>query len=350
MKKLYKILFVYCSFVAYVDANELKNVGKKGTLDKNLHYIALSDTDMMRLSDPYIRNPDSLKSSNTTKESIDSNTSKNMDKTLEDVILNEGGKKIDTVVDLVTQQADQEVDLRDSKNKSGFMLGTQLILKKLEISQVISGFQELMSTTPSLNAGLILGYQFYFSKRFGFRLSGLIDAGSPATLKATKLKAIELTPAQTPGTGGGITAAKITPIEEVYQKYWPIKGSIELSLLLDFVATQKHVFGGLIGGGYELEWSVPVKGNAIVGENNTSALSKLVQKPQGVITSGLYPIVGLYYYYKKHQIGVNYRFAEYYLVSENNTRWDFDTGNGSLKTTTKFRPKQSITLYYIYRF
>lgn len=357
MKKLYTILFIHCSFVICMGANDLKTAKMKETWSKDLIYLAeREEVDMTQTFDPYkleknvVEKPDKSTQDSTDSKAPEKTEKRSVDKTLEDVILDESGKGVSKAIDFVTQQADQEVDLGDPKNKRGFILGTQLILKKLEISQVISGFQELMSTTPSLNAGLVLGYQFYFSKRFGFRLSGLIDAGSPATLKATKLKSIELTPASEASSTRDLTAAVITPIEEVYQKYWPIKASVELSLLLDFVVTKKHVFGGLVGGGYELEWSVPVKANASIGNDNASALSKLVQKPQGVITSGLYPVVGLYYYYKKHQLGINYRFAQYYLVSENNTKWDFNTGSEDLKTTTKFRPGQSITLYYLYRF
>ena len=335
MRRVYKVLCLLLAFTlgyAQVDSEKTE---------------AFVEPEKIKESpkEPELISPSELEKTGTNKIDTSKDTDK-VEKTIMDEIFKQGENQINHLVNTAKKNADQEIDLRDKKNKNGFVLGTQIILKKFEISQVISGFQKLTSTVPSLDAGLILGYQYYLAKNFGFRISGLIDAGSPAVLKAQTLQ-----PAQTssPSEATGANSIPATLIRGVYQKYWPVKGSVELSFLIDFYTSQKHVFGAMIGGGYEIEWGVLVNADASVG-TNTSGLTRLVQKPQNVITSGLYPLVGLYYYYRHHQLGINYRIGEFYLIKEKNNEWDFNLGNSTATTITKFRPLGSLTLYYLYRF
>lgn len=267
---------------------------------------------------------------------------------LRDVAVDKGGKELDKLVDNAKEEAKKDIDLRENKN--GFILGTAITLLELNSSQIIAGFEKLISTTPSLDAGLILGYQRYFTNVVGLRFSVMAETGARPRIKATKLQ-----PAiKTGASNNGANANNVIPstlIQNLNQTYIPLKANTELTLLLDFYTGEKHSVGMDVGVGYEIEWYILQKADASYSSSgNVSGLQKLTQKPQNILNSTIYPLIGLHYFYKKHQFGLTYKFGEYFFVKNGYKSWGFNTGSGSIEANTRFFTTQSLRLSYIYRF
>ncbi|RDU74226.1 hypothetical protein CQA57_02875 [Helicobacter anseris] len=268
---------------------------------------------------------------------------------VKDVAIDKGGKELDKLVDNAKESAKKDIDLKENKN--GFILGTGITLLELNSSQIIAGFEKLVSTTPSLDAGLILGYQGYFSEMIGLRFNVMVETGA-----RPRIKAIKLQPAIKTGTSsGGTSTANTTQsalIQDLNQTYIPLKASAELSFLLDFYTAQKHSVGMDVGVGYEIEWYIVQNAGASYSSSgNISGLQKLTQKPQNILNSTVYPLIGLHYYYKKHQFGITYKFGEYFFVKNGYKPWGFNIGGGnSIEANTRFFTTQSVRLSYIYRF
>lgn len=235
------------------------------------------------------------------------------------------------------RKANENNELSD---KSGFLLGVSMTLKNFSAQEIISGFNELSSKTPSLNGGLILGYQYYFNQHVGFRLSAMVNVGTQAFIKAQKL---------TPAYPSGSVPQTTTQIEDLYQSYIPIQGNVDIKLLATVYEKEVHSFGLSAGLGYAIDWYVVQKANADAG--TAGALENLLQKPNNILNQGLYPEIGIYYYYGSHQFEINYRFSEFSFLGDKFNNWIFNTGNNSnLDTQTRFLKTNEITLSYLYRF
>lgn len=235
------------------------------------------------------------------------------------------------------RKANENNELSD---KSGFLLGVSMTLKNFSAQEIISGFNELSSKTPSLNGGLILGYQYYFNQHVGFRLSAMVNVGTQAFIKAQKL---------TPAYPSGSVPQTTTQIEDLYQSYIPIQGNVDIKLLATVYEKEVHSFGLSAGLGYAIDWYVVQKASADAG--TAGALENLLQKPNNILNQGLYPEIGIYYYYGSHQFEINYRFSEFSFLGDKFNNWIFNTGNNSnLNTQTRFLKTNEIILSYLYRF
>ncbi len=230
-------------------------------------------------------------------------------------------KTLDGIIKQAINKNDDNEDLRISKN--GFILGTGVWLKKFTVNAIADSLSQLTAVTPSLNTGLILGYQFYMGKVLGVRISAMGQVGGPAN---ARIKAFKIVPAN---------QATTTSTQEYHRSYIPVSAGIEAALLLDLVTTQKHSFGIDGGIGYNAEWYIP--------NSDTSNINKLTTKPSILVNSGLYPFVGIHYYFKHHQFGVSYKFVEYALI--NKDIWDPASGYRAT-----LRLNAAIRITYLYRF
>lgn len=245
------------------------------------------------------------------------------------------------LIDEKTMEAVNKAKENNTLNdKSGFLLGVSMTLKNFNAQEIISGFQELSNKTPSLNGGIILGYQHYFNTYVGFRLSAMINVGTQAFIKAQKL---------TPAYPAGSVPQGTPVIQDLYQSYIPIQGGAELKLLATVYEKEEHSFGFAAGLGYKIDWYVVQKASADAG--TLGALQNLLQNPDNILNQGIYPEVGIYYYYGSHQFEITYRFSEFSLLGDKFNNWNFNTGgSSSLDTQTKFLKTDEITLSYLYRF
>lgn len=219
-------------------------------------------------------------------------------------------------------------------NKSGFVLGVSLGLKDFNVQQIISGFQELSSRTPSLNGGIVLGYQYFFNKYVGLRLTGMVNVGTQARIKATKILSTN--------------DAKPNPIQDLYQAYLPIEAGADLVVLATLYEKDKHAFGISAGFGYEADWYVVQKASS---QSTVEALTNLLQSPNSLVNQGIYPEFGIFYFYGSHQFEIAYRFAEFSFMGDQGKDWSFDLGgNKTANAKTTFLKTSSFILSYLYRF
>ena len=230
-------------------------------------------------------------------------------------------KTLDNLIKEATTKNGDNEDLRISKN--GFILGTGVWLKEFTVKAVADSLNRLTAETPSLNTGLILGYQFYMGKVLGVRISAMGQVGGSAD---AKIKASKIVPAN--------QATTRSP-QEYHQSYISVSAGVEAALLLDLVTTQKHSFGIDGGVGYNAEWYIP--------NSDKGNINKLITKPSILINSGLYPFVGIHYYFKNHQFGVSYKFVEYALTNK-------DIWHPASGYRATFRSNAAIRVTYLYRF
>lgn len=259
---------------------------------------------------------------------------------LKQVITTQVEKTLDKVTKEAKESTLKDADLQNPQNKSGFLLGTGLTLKELGFSQVIAGFESLAVKNPSLDVGLLLGYQYYGNQYFGFRISGMINTGGKAELKASVIRPAVKNNLQ----GNGRIPA--TLIRDVMQIYYPIKANADIKLLLDVYTNEKHSVGFSLGVGYEAEWLIAGQASAKV-EQAPNSLEKLTQKPNTLRDSAVYPTIGFHYYYGKHQFEIDYKFAEYSFGTSDS--WKFNAGESKIANTF-FSVKNTLAISYIYRF
>lgn len=262
---------------------------------------------------------------------------------LKQVITTQVEKTLDKVTKEAKESTLKDADLQDPQNKSGFLLGTGLTLKELGFSQVIAGFESLVVKNPSLDVGLLLGYQYYGNQYFGFRISGMINTGGKAELKAPTIRPASKTNQTALQESNKISA---TLIRDVMQIYYPIKANADIKLLLDVYTNEKHSVGFSLGVGYEAEWLIAGQASAKV-EQAPNGLEKLTQKPNTLRDSAVYPTIGFHYYYGKHQFEIDYKFAEYSFGTSDS--WKFNAGESKIANTF-FSVKNTLAISYIYRF
>ncbi|RDU69727.1 hypothetical protein [Helicobacter brantae] len=248
--------------------------------------------------------------------------------------------KLAQYIDEETAEAIKKANENDELgNKSGFVLGVSLGLKSFDAQQIISGFQELSSRTPSLNGGIVLGYQYFFNKYVGIRLTGTANVGTQARIKAQTL---------TPAYLAGQVPYDKTREVDLYQSYLPIQAGADLVFLASVYEKGKHAFGLSAGFGYEADWYVVQKASS---QSTFDALTNLFQKPNSLITQGIYPEFGIFYFYGSHQFEIAYRFAEFSFMGNEGKDWNFDLGNDQMSNAnTKFLKTSSLVLSYLYRF
>ena len=260
-----------------------------------------------------------------------------LDAKLSDALKEQIAQYIDEKTDEEIKKASENDELG---NKSGFVLGASLGLKCFDAKQIIQSFQELSSKTPSLNGGIVVGYQYFFNHYVGVRLTAMLNVGTQARIEAQKL---------TPAYPSGQTPQNQTQIEDLYQAYLPIQAGADLVILASVYEKGKHAFGLSAGVGYEADWYVAQKASADAG--TAGALQNLLQKPNSLINQGIYPEFGLFYFYGSHQFEIFYRFAEFSFVGDSYNAWSFDAGGvGDITAKTKFLKTSSFVLSYLYRF
>ncbi|WP_027326677.1 hypothetical protein [Helicobacter pametensis] len=246
-------------------------------------------------------------------------------------------------IDFAADKIDEEIQgaIQKSKstsldNLSGFILGASMSLKKFDGEQIIKTFSMLTTSTPSLNAGLTLGYQYFFNQYAGLRISAMANVGTQARIQSQTL---------VPATQAGKTAT----VTDVLQEYLPIQANIDLKFLSTFFRNDSHAFGVSAGIGYEAEWYVVKNASATVG--TSGALTQLIQQPNDLLNHGLYPEFGIYYYYKGNQFELNYRFGQFAFSDAHFKSWNLNLGDGtSLPVGTRFLFTGDIILSYLYRF
>lgn len=244
------------------------------------------------------------------------------------------------LIDDATTKAVQKANENDELgNKSGFVLGVFTELQNFNFSQIIAGFQELSEKIPSLNGGLILGYQHFFNSYVGMRITGFANVGTQARIKAQTL---------TPAYPAGSVPASTT-IQDVYQAYLPVEAGADIVILATAYESGKHSFGFSAGFGYKANWYVVQKADATSG--TSGALENILQKPNNLVNQGVYPEFGIYYFYGSHQFEVSYRFAEFSFLGDGYNQWQMDTANGTkVDVQSKFLKNSSLILSYLYRF
>lgn len=245
------------------------------------------------------------------------------------------------LIDAATTQAVQKANENDELgNKSGFVLGVFTELQNFNFRQIVAGFQELSEKIPSLNGGLILGYQHFFNTYVGMRVTGFANVGTQARIKAQTL---------TPAYPAGSTSIPATKIQDIYQSYLPIEAGADIVILATAYESGKHSFGFSAGFGYKANWYVVQKADATSGTDG--ALENILQKPNDLINHGVYPEFGIYYFYGSHQFELSYRFAEFSFIGEKYNEWQMNTSGGTkIDVQSKFLKNSSLLLSYLYRF
>lgn len=250
---------------------------------------------------------------------------------------NKVAKLIDESTTKAVKNANEHNELGD---KNGFVLGVFTQLQKFGFKEIIAGFEELSETIPSLNGGLILGYQHFFNSYVGVRITGFVNVGTQARIKAQTL---------TPAYPSGNVPSSPIHIQDVYQAYLPVEVGSNVVILATAYENGKHSFGFSAGFGYKASWYVVQQANATSG--TSGALENILQKPNDLINHGIYPEFGIYYFYGSHQFEISYRFGEFSFLEETYNEWQMDTAGGTqVGVRSKFVKNRSIILSYLYRF
>lgn len=260
---------------------------------------------------------------------LDTNQIQNPQEIKKDLI-NKAGQKLDDEIHKAIEKS-KDTSL---ENLSGFVVGLSTSLKEFNAEQIINTFEQISTKTPSLNGGLIVGYQHFFNQYAGIRVTMMANVGTRAVIKAQKL-----IPA---------SQAKALPISNIMQEYLPIQAGADIKFLSTFYRNEKYAFGISAGLGYEAEWYVIKKADSDSGTQG--ALRNIAQHPNSIINHGLYPEFGIYYFLGGHQFELSYRFAQFAFTDNRFNNWDFDDGSKKLKTGTRFLFTSEIVLSYLYRF
>lgn len=247
----------------------------------------------------------------------------------------------------------------EKQSKSGFTLGLEMDLGKTSLTtkenpyndssmQVVG--EEKQYSNFSFNGGINLGYQHYFDKEalgvkqaYGISTNLYFGVGIPNnnTLEYTQIVK----------NFGSQTFNYET-------SFLPIKLGFELSFLWDFLEKEEHTLGLTAGFGYRMSYFKSlkntnnaqtignVKGNIVKGDIFNQTLNDM-------FSHNIYPLIGLHYYYGKHQFSLNLRLDFWNL--NNQTKQDTSTQDGAVWNETFYydtniNSQDYLSIGYSYRF
>lgn len=234
----------------------------------------------------------------------------------------------------------------------------------------------------TFDMGLVGGYQHYFgdSQRHGIKVSAHLYSGFGNNYNMLYDPPVEVIndsyeTQSSDGTMMTVTntgTAKTTT--KVIVSYIPIKFGFDVKYLYDFLQRGKHTLGLNVGLGYEFDAYINGKEKVSFirdSETTDSISSKVTQHHyedqkdynlDNIYSNGIYPVIGLHYYYGHHQFELMYRFGGIFdqVTSKNayhNSDSDtFKDKNGLITETIDethkivLNTKSYLTINYAYRF
>ncbi|WP_104697110.1 MULTISPECIES: outer membrane beta-barrel protein [unclassified Helicobacter] len=249
----------------------------------------------------------------------------------------------------------------DQYSKNGYILGFEL---SGGFGKGNGSTREMILATPGsdftislfdfkpiqFDGKIFFGYQHFFgeSQKVGFDIKGIFGAGYLHMLR--KNNANILYPANIVAEGD----SKITLITD----YIPLTFGVETNLLFNIFEKNKHAFGFNVGGGYSFVYAI----NSLIKIPNMEEYSPVFPQiynsffkqfsNKNISYSLLYPKVGFYYFFDKHQISWGFSFNKVFGKSKNNNSF-FDTrgeGKKNMSIETKLDYFYSFNVSYAYRF
>lgn len=190
------------------------------------------------------------------------------------------------------------------------------------------------ASNTTFDLGLVGGYQHYFgdSERHGIKVSAHLYSGFGNSWELSSVS---------PLFGNSITGTI---------SYIPIKFGFDVKYLYDFLQRGKHTLGLNVGLGYEFDSYI----------NGKSESNGFHQDLDNIFLNGVYPVIGLHYYYRHHQFELMYRFGgifselgskQVYYDSEPITTVDPESNLTSVTSFNISLLNQSyLTINYAYRF
>lgn len=156
--------------------------------------------------------------------------------------------------------------------KSGFLLGPQT---SLDFGLVSPSFSIGLG---SFSTGLIGGYQHYFDVPLGIRLLGMYNRGGSVATEFSQ---------------------DLSNLTYIFSTPWWVGARIDVFWDFWRSANFNHALGISLGIEYDYEYWHARRGK--VGDR--------IYPLRAFSQHNLYPILGFYYHYKHHQIGLDYRFS-----------------------------------------
>lgn len=194
----------------------------------------------------------------------------------EEVIIEREVVPVPVVPVMPTQEVLVEPEVIYGLKKSGFLFGVDVTLGEFKtttyytpssFSQSAKGFSSMF--------GVFGGYQHYFDEFFGLRATAHLASGT-------------LSDAQYSINGN-----------ELQNTSTPLWLGVRLSVLWDFLQFGEQALGVSAGIGYNAEFYL----------NHQYTYSSYTNNASSFIQHNLYPILGIHYYFGRHQFEVNYRFS-----------------------------------------
>ncbi|ANV98050.1 hypothetical protein BBW65_04190 [Helicobacter enhydrae] len=220
---------------------------------------------------------------------------------------------------------------KPQNDKSGFLMGFEFETTQVDI------YQKFTTTTGGQTeyygkkdetlflASAVLGYQHYFGEIQGIATKVTLGAG---------LYPVEV-------STSGIKVGQNQSVDFT-TSFLPIKSSVELSYLLDFVNSGLHSLGLDLTLGYEFGVNLVAHSMQPGDKNMLTTL----------FTQNLYPKVGLHYIYGNHQFNLSYKFLRLLnkaqleiLNGDVVSEWKFQSFAYNLKN----KPSD-LSFSYIYRY
>lgn len=281
-------------------------------------------------------------------------------------------------------------------SKSGAFIGIEGVLGGTDINFSVSEVDIYSSEYPdriydvvlphklniTFDMGLVGGYQHYFgeSQRHGIKVSAHLYSGfgnNYNMLYDPPVEVINYSYETQSSDGAKMTVtntgtAKTTG--KVIVSYIPIKFGFDVKYLWDFLQRGKHTLGLNVGLGYEFDAYINGKekvSSIYDSETKNSIDAKVTQhhdedqkdyKLDNIYSNGIYPVIGLHYYYGHHQFELMYRFGGIFdQVTSKNAYHDSDSDtfngkNGLITETTDethkivLNTQSYLTINYAYRF
>lgn len=225
--------------------------------------------------------------------------------------------------------------------KNGIFIGIEGGLGTNSLDAYVDGqdfdiprFYNLFFSSDStiFDLGLIGGYQHYFgeSQKHGIKASAHLYSGFGNSWEWKQKSDI-------PGD---------TTIKTHNFSYIPIKFGFDVKYLWDFLERGKHTLGLNAGAGWQFHWHV--KGS--IATTRTGSSGKYKEEIPTIFSHGVYPVIGLHYYYIHHQFEALYRFGGILGEMGENSKVLYDNKDGKNVLRTYLLSQSYFTLNYAYRF
>lgn len=216
-----------------------------------------------------------------------------------------------------------------SNSKDGIFIGIEGVVGdtksafSAEVIDIDGKYQNspiVLSHRIIYDLGLVGGYQYYLPnfKKHGFKVSAHIYSGF-----GNKFEPI------------------IEGRERIQFIYTPIKFGLDVKYLWDVLEENKQTLGLNIGLGYEFDWYVNAKAE-LTENGDKKSFSR-------IFAHGIYPVIGLHYYYSRHQFELLYRFGGL-LGSSGTGKTKIDDVSADATSINTLHHQSYLTLNYAYRF